>query len=303
MNVSIIPSPLQKGNTVCLVSTARKIQPEELTQAKATLESWGLNVVYGEHLFATHHQFAGTDALRAADLQAAINNPNVDAILCARGGYGSVRIVDLVDFSPLLEHPKLLAGYSDVTTLHNRLHAMGLASLHSTMPISFPTNTAAAIQSLKDAFFGNALQYSAPAHALNRKGEATAQVVGGNLSILYSLTGTNDDLNTAGKLLFLEDLDEYLYHIDRMMQNLKKAEKLKNLAGLIVGGMTDMNDNVVSYGKTAEEIIVEAVADYNYPVCFGFPCGHWADNRTLKLGVDAHLEVSTSGASFYQKKQ
>lgn len=266
------------------------------------LEAWGLKVTFGANLLAEQNQFAGSDVQRIADLQEAINNPEIEAILCARGGYGTVRLLDAVDFSALHSNPKWIIGYSDVTALHNHLHTnVGLQSLHATMPINFPKDGIAipATMSLRAALFGNGNSYRFDAHSLNRVGTVTAPVVGGNLSMLYSLTGTNSDLNTAGKILFIEDLDEYLYHVDRMMWNLEKCGMLRNLAGLIVGGMTDMNDNAVPFGQTAEEIIAERVARYNYPVCVGFPAGHIADNRAIVLGAEATLEVGNT-CSFAQ---
>lgn len=290
----IIPSSLKKGDKVALISTARKISEQELEFAVELLQSWGLVVVFGKHLFEEYHQFAGTDEQRAADLQAAINDPAVKAILCVRGGYGTVRIVDRVDFTPLQQHPKWIAGYSDVTVLHSALHQLGIASIHSSMPINFSTNTATALQSLRDALMGDSLNHQGLAHPLNRPGEARGEVIGGNLSILYSLLGSDTSIDTKGKILFIEDLDEYIYHIDRMMMNLKRNAKLSELAALVVGGMSDMHDNSIPFGATAKEIIREAVEEYDYPLCFDFPAGHIDDNRSLWMGVKANLSVSDS---------
>ncbi len=290
----ITPKSLQPGDKVALISTARKIERETVQPAVAMLERWGLQVVMGQHLFAEHHQFAGTDAQRAADLQQAINDPSIRAIICARGGYGTVRLLDHIDFSALANDPKWIAGYSDVTALHAHIHTnYGIETLHSTMPVNFPTNTPEALASLQFALFGSPIDHSAPAHAMNRNGHCEGEVVGGNLSILYSLNGSNSAINTQGKILFLEDLDEYLYHVDRMMMNLQRSGMLHQLAGLIVGGMSDMNDNIIPFGKTAEEIIWEHVAAYDYPVCFNFPVGHLPDNRTLIVSRKAKLTVGT----------
>ena len=234
-------------------------------------------------------------------LQYMLDNEDIKAILCVRGGYGTVRIIDKINFSQFQKKSKWLAGFSDITVLHSQIHKLNIASLHSTMPVSFSSNTTAAIESLKDALFGNNISIETDSHPLNRNGQAKGQIVGGNLSILYSLIGSPSDLNTDGKILFIEDLDEYLYHIDRMMMNLKRSGKLSNLRGLIVGGMTKMNDNTIPFGKDAESIIKDAVSEYNYPICFGFPAGHVSDNRTLKLGQIAHLKVGKISTLNYDR--
>ena len=218
---------------------------------------------------------------------------SVKAIICARGGYGTVKIIDELDFSKFKTTPKWIVGYSDVTVLHNHINQnFKIQTLHATMPINFPTNTNESLESLRMALFGNELSIKFGANSMNKNGATKGEVVGGNLSILYSLTGTNSQLDTKGKILFLEDLDEYLYHVDRMMMNLDRAGMLADLVGLIVGGMSDMNDNAIPYGKTAKEIIQETVSKYNYPVCFDFPAGHIDDNRTLIMGRKAKLTVS-----------
>lgn len=294
----IRPPALQKGNTVAIISTARKITPKELQPAVDQLTSWGLNVKFGPNLLEEFHQFAGTDQQRAADLQWAMDHEEIHAVLCARGGYGTVRIIDLVDFNNFMQRPKWLLGYSDVTTLHNHVHTnCGVETCHSTMPINFAGNSAEAMDSLRRVIFNESLSYATSTHEFNRTGIASGQVIGGNLSIIYSLTGSNSDIDTAGKILFIEDLDEYLYHVDRMLQNLKKAGKLHQLAGLVVGAMTDMNDNTIPFGQTSEEIIRDAVAEYNFPVCYGFPVGHIDDNRAMIVGRTAEFSVTKSGAT------
>lgn len=297
----IKPPALSKGDEIRLVTTARKITPEELQPALEIIREWGLKPTTGHNLFAEDRQFGGTDKQRAEDLQNALNDNNVKAILCVRGGYGTVRIIDQLDFSAFQKHPKWVAGYSDVTALHNHLHRhIGACSLHSTMPINFSTNTPQALQSLRDALTGNSIEYDIPAHPKNKNGQVEGILTGGNLSMLYSLMGSSTQVDTTGKILFIEDLDEYLYHVDRMMINLKRSGMIENLKGLILGGLTDMRDNTVPFGRTAEEIVEEAIADYNYPVCFGFPAGHLADNRTLILGAKTKLTVGDSGVSFAQ---
>ncbi len=297
----IRPSVLQKGDQIGIISTARKISKKELGFAKKTIEGWGLKVVFGNNLFEEYNQFAGTDLQRSTDLQQMIDNPAIKAIICARGGYGTVRILDLVDFSDFQANPKWIAGYSDVTALHSTLHNLNISSLHSTMPINFSGNTKNSLESLRQTLYGNLISYNFPRHELNRIGHTKGKVVGGNLSVLYSLLGSNADIDTDGKILFLEDLDEYLYHIDRMMTNLKRNGKLSKLAGLVIGGMNNMNDNTIPFGKNAMEIIAESVSEYNYPVAFNFPAGHIANNNTIILGQTTSLTIDrkNSNLTFY----
>jgi muramoyltetrapeptide carboxypeptidase len=296
----IQPPFLVAGDSVALIATARKIELDQLQPAIDQLESWGLTVVLGKHLLAAHHQFAGTDEERVSDLHEALNNVHIKAVFCFRGGYGSVRLLDKLEVSSITSNLKWLVGYSDVTALHNVWHNVGIMSIHGTMPVNFSTNTKEALDSLKKTLFGAPNIYSVAPHALNRKGTANGVLVGGNLSMLLSLAGTIHDIDTTDKILVLEDLDEYLYHIDRMMWNLKLAGKLSSLAGLIVGGFTDMKDNTVPFGKTAYEILAEAVADYTYPVCFDFPFGHVHDNRALTMGKVAKLEITQDKVTFFQ---
>lgn len=286
------PPYLVAGDTVGIVATARKISPEELAPGIKILESWGLKVALGENLFHNENQFSGNDWERASDLQQMLNNPTIKAVIMARGGYGTVRIIDRIDFSHFAQHPKWLIGYSDVTVLHSHItNHFDTECLHAPLLFNF-TKSESATASLKKALFGEKIEYKIPASSFNRSGQEIAQLVGGNLSILYSLAGTHSDIDTKGKILFIEDLDEYLYHIDRMMMQLKRSGKLTNLKGLIVGGMSDMRDNTIPFGKTAEQIIREAVEEYDYPVCFGFPAGHIAENFALILGREVELTVS-----------
>jgi len=296
----VLPPSLKIGEKIALVSTARKISKEELEPAIILLESWGLEVVLGKNLFQSHHQFAGTDQQRSEDLQQMMDDNNIKAILCVRGGYGTVRLMDQLDFSTFVKQPKWIAGFSDVTVLHSHINRLNISSLHSTMPISFANNTKEALESLRKGLFGQVDSIQINSHPLNRTGIATAPIVGGNLSILCSLLSSNSDIDTKDKILFLEDLDEYLYHIDRMMMALKRSGKLDPLKGLIIGGMTKMNDNNIPYGKTAHEIINEAVKEYHYPVCFNFPAGHIADNRTIILGQNIRLNVNQKTTIEYE---
>lgn len=296
-----IPKSLVKGDSIGLVCTARKIERQLIDPVIEVIEKEGFEVVVGESVGAEHHQYAGDDSLRVRDLQRMMDNPDIKAVIVCRGGYGTVRIIDKIVYNSFLEDSKWIVGYSDVTALHSHLNqVMGVGTLHATMPINFMSNTDASLKSLFDALRGESLVYEIPSNTLNREGEAKGLVIGGNLSILYSLLGTSTMLNTAGRILFIEDIDEYLYHVDRMMMAFKRGGKLQGLAGLIVGGMTDMNDNTIPYGKTAEEIIMEHVEEYDFPVCFNFPAGHLLDNRAIKLGAVARLLVTTEGVSFSQ---
>ncbi len=294
----IRPPYLKAGDTVAIVSTARKVSKFEIKPAIDLLKSWGLEVQTGKNLFKDQNQFAGSDEDRAGDLQRAINNKNVHAILFARGGYGTVRIVDQIEWKKFVKQPKWLIGYSDITVIHSHVHKnCDVQTMHAPMSLNIPKLSAPCLQVLKETLFGKPLRYSSSKQLpqlekLNRKGKAKGQLVGGNLSLIYSLAGTVSDIDTKGKILFLEDLDEYLYHIDRMMMNLRRTGKLSELAGLIVGGMTEMKDNAIPFGKTAEEIIFDAVKEYNYPVVYGFPAGHIPNNYPLIFGREATLNVT-----------
>ena len=292
----IQPPHLKKGDKIAIVASARKIALEELGAAIRIFNSWGLEVVLSKNLFKQNNQFSGTDAERAADLQTALDDDSIKAIISARGGYGTMRIIDKIDFSGFIKQPKWVIGYSDITVLHSHIHTLGIQTLHATMPINFDKNQEA-VETLMKTLFAQHLTYEFEASVFNKKGVAEAEVVGGNLSLLYALSGSVSDLDTKGKILFIEDLDEYLYHIDRMVLNLKRAGKLRELAGLIVGGMTDMKDNAIPFGKTAEEIIVDAVKEYNFPVCFNFPAGHVDRNLALVLGKRMKLVVDELGSS------
>ncbi|WGK66311.1 LD-carboxypeptidase [Flavobacteriaceae bacterium YJPT1-3] len=292
----VTPPALKSGDQVAIVATARKVPaPSDLDLAINLLKSWGLQPVLGKTLSLADDQYAGTDAERLADLQAMLDNPEIRAIWCAKGGYGTVRIVDGLDFYKFIKAPKWIVGFSDVTVLHSHLHKIGFKTLHATMPLSLEDNSAFAKASLKQALFGEALKYTIDGAPLNRAGTGQGQLVGGNISILYSLCGSPSAIDTREKILFLEDLDEYLYHVDRMMLNLKRNGMLNQLKGLIVGGLTKMHDNSVPFGKTAAEIIAEAASGCDYPVCFDFPAGHIDDNRALILGAEVQLTVDPQG--------
>lgn len=290
----IQPPSLQKGNKVAIIATARFITKKDLQPAVDLLKTWGLIPVFGSSIGLQNHQFAGRDEERAEDFQNQIDDPDIKAIWFAKGGYGSIRLLDLVDFSVLEAKPKWLIGYSDVTAIHLHLQSLGIASLHAQMASAIETRSTSTSDELKHVLFGNKLQIKYESRHPNQvNGEVKAEVIGGNLSVLYSAIGSNSMPNFKNKILFIEDLDEYLYHIDRMMQNLKRNGLLSQISGLIVGGMTDMNDNTVPFGKTAEDIIFEAVKNLNIPVAFNFPAGHVENNLPVIFGKTAHLSVTS----------
>lgn len=288
----IIPPYLKKGDCVGLVCTARKFTAEEAQPALQLLESWGLKVKLGNTIGLDNFQLGGSDTERAVDFQAMLDDANIKAIWCARGGYGTVRIIDQIDFSRFTANPKWVMGFSDVTVLHSHIYTLGVASLHCIMPFSIPKADPKAIESLRQALFGEKISYTIESSSLNKNGKAKGVLVGGNLSILYSLLGSESCLDTQDKILYIEDLDEYLYHIDRMLMNLKRNGYFKNLKGLIVGGMTDMHDNSIPFGMDAYQIILDITKEYTFPICFDFPAGHLPDNRALVLGKEISLEVT-----------
>ncbi len=300
----IEPPFLKPNSTIGIVATARKLTWEEVEPTIGLLADAGFKVRTGQRMFGAENQFSGSDDDRAADMQRMLDDPDINAILCARGGYGTVRIIDKLDFTEFVKHPKWLCGFSDITVLHAHINQnFGIATLHSSMPLSMKGLPEDHIQitTLINSLKGDLSTYEFAWHPLNRNGEMEGEIVGGNLSVVYSILGSTSDIDTIGKILFIEDLDEYLYHIDRMMMNLKRNWKLKDLAGLLIGGMSDMNDNTIPFGKTAEEIIREAVKEYDYPVCFNFPAGHIDDNRALILGKKAAIRITDSGSQFQYK--
>ena len=287
------PPALIKGDKIGLVAPARKIKPDEIDKAIEIIESQGFVPVYDENLFAIENQFAGSDQLRTSIIQQMLDDTEIKAIFCVRGGYGSVRIIDLLNFESFKKHPKWFVGYSDVTVFHSHINKnLDVQTLHASMPINFPENTALALNGLFEVLKGESPVYITEINPMNKKGITEGILTGGNLSVLYSLMGSGSFPDMENKILFIEDLDEYLYHIDRMMMGLKRAGMLDKLNGLIIGGMTDMNDNEVPFGKTAYETIKEAVAAYDYPVCFGFPAGHFNNNRPLIMGAKVKLDVN-----------
>ena len=284
---------LKQGSKVGIIAPARKVTPEEMEFAIAWLKDKGFVPVYDERLFAGHYIFAGDDEFRATIIQQYLDDESIDAIWFARGGYGSIRIIDKLDFTKFLQHPKWIIGFSDTTVFHGKLNRLGCPSLHASMPYCFDNKTIEAKQSLFDALMGKPLKYEFPAHPLNRKGVVEGEIVGGNLSVLYGMIGSDSFPETDGKILFIEEVDEYIYHIDRMMHALKRAGKLAKLKALVVGGLTQIHDNPDPFGQSVEEVIAEAVKDYDYPICFGFPAGHFSDNRAIVFGEKMRLKITS----------
>jgi muramoyltetrapeptide carboxypeptidase len=288
-----LPPYLQMGDTIGLCATARKVFRPNMEEAAKIIEGWGFKVKFGKNMFGDVDQFSGTDAERAEDLQVFLDDPEVKAVICARGGYGTMRIVDRLNFTKFKQHPKWIVGFSDITVLHSHiLRNYHVATLHATMPINFKLDLFST-ESLRKALMGIALEYKTEneTSVKNRPGKTEAPVVGGNLSLLYALQHSDSDIVTSGKILFLEDLDEYLYHIDRMILSLKRAGKFHGLKGLIVGQMIKMKDNEILFGKNAEQIIAEHLEEFDFPVCYGFPAGHDIKNYALPFGKTAQFNV------------
>lgn len=298
---ALAPPYLKKGDKVAITCPAKKL-PSPMTDAIKLLKSWGLEIVLGDTLNASYHQFAGDDELRAKDLQQFIDDDSIKAIFAARGGYGTMRIIDQIDFSHFALKPKWIIGFSDITVLHAHIYSnYNIQSIHGQMPINIPDASAKSLETLRKALFGEELVYDVKPNPLNRIGEGNGVLIGGNLSMLIAISGSTSDLDYNGKILFIEDVGEYLYAIDRLIRTLDRAGKLKNLAGLIVGGFTSIKDNDIPFGQTVPEIIIEVVKKYNYPVCFDFPAGHIPDNRSLVLGKPITLSVEDKVAIGHQQ--
>ncbi len=299
------PSFLQKGDTVGIIALASKVNFDDLKPAITLLEKeWGLHVCLGESLQGSFHQYAATDAVRANDFQTMLDNPQIKAIFSARGGYGSARIIDRIDFARFVETPKWIIGFSDITAVLCHLHTLGFESIHGVMPKLFlQEGGAESLETLRKTLFGQSLFYKIPTHPLNRQGIAQGQLLGGNLTLLAHILGSKSEVDTQGKILFIEDIGEYLYAIDRLLIQLKRAGKLTHLAGLIVGSFSDLHDHDTPYGASVDEIVAEAVADYDYPVCYGFPVGHDANNWALPIGRNVRLQVQSTGVSLMEDKQ
>jgi muramoyltetrapeptide carboxypeptidase len=293
----ISPKYLVPGDKVGLAAPSRSIVPEEIEKAIVVLKERNLIAVPGKNLFKKYNQFAGTDAERSEDLQYFLDNPEIKAIMCVRGGYGSIRTIQNLSFKKFVRDPKWFVGYSDITVFHSYINTqLKIETLHAPMVFNFGKDDKdpGSVEKTFACLFGEIPEYHFETNLLNKNGAAEGIVTGGNLSVLYSLRGTPADIDTKNKILFIEDLDEYLYHIDRMMLNSKHGNKLNNLRAVLVGAMSDMKDNQVPFGKTVYEIISEVVSDKNIPVCFGFPAGHEFKNWPLIMGRKASLEIGKS---------
>ena len=290
------PAYLKQGDTIMILAPAGKVKDRSSLNPGIELANhWGLVVFFGNHLLSQDNSFAGTDEERKEDLQNALDDPSIKAIWAARGGYGTVRIVDDLDFTKFSQQPKWIIGYSDITVLHNKLHEMGYESIHGQMPMTLDLEDPIqreSIQTLYQSLFGKKLQYKIPSSKFNRAGEGSGQLVGGNLSIVYSMLASDTNLNMNRKVLFIEDVGEALYHIDRMMISLKRAGYFENCEGLIVGQFKLKPNESNPFGKSLEEIILEVTKDEDFPVIFDFPAGHIDDNRALKFGSYVDMKVT-----------
>ncbi len=293
----ITPPYLIPGDTVGIVAPARKVSREEISIFMNLLESWGLKYKFGKNLFGEYNQYSGTDEERSADFSDMLSDPQVKVILAARGGYGSLRTLRLIDFSKFEKQPKWIAGFSDITAFHSYINRfLNTESLHCLMPLTYKPGVKESedsAESLRKALFGEKIEYQFPSFPRNREGTVNAEILGGNLSVLFSLNGTGFFPDMKGKVLFIEDIDEYLYHIDRMMLNLLHSGSMNNLGGLIVGGFTDIKDNTIPFGKRYDEIISEIVGKFKFPVAFSFPGGHQNSNMTLIFGRHVQLSVES----------
>jgi muramoyltetrapeptide carboxypeptidase len=289
------PAALKKDDTVGIVAPGRKLDAEIMQAAKSVIESWGVKVKTGKNIISTKHSYlSGVDEERLEDLQSMLDDRSVSAIICARGGYGTTRILDQLDFSSFLTNPKWICGFSDITALHLKLQSLGVQSIHSTMPVLFPnTESARSVESLRKVLFGETILMAANPHERNRIGDAQGNLIGGNLSLIVDSLGTSTEIETKNKILVVEEIDEYLYRIDRMMVQLKRANKLHGLSGLVVGHLTEMKETELPFGESIEEIIQSHVMQYDYPVSFNFPIGHinpnlpWVQGKSAKLTVTA----------------
>lgn len=292
------PPYLKPGDTIAITCPAGYMPRENAAACIETLQSWGYKVHIGNTLGGgSTNYFSGTDDQRLAEFQQLLDDRSVDAILCGRGGYGLSRIIDRIDFSRFIKNPKWIIGFSDVTVLHSHIWSnYKIATLHAPMAGAFnnePSNNVY-IQSMRQILTGTPTAYTCPTHPFNRTGKATGRLIGGNLSLLAHLAGTASDIKIGGKILFLEDVGEYLYNVDRMLYQLKRSGKLDRLAGLVIGGFTDMKDTTRPFGASVDELIRDIIQEYDYPVCFGFPISHGKENYALKIGVKHTLEVTNN---------
>ncbi|HEX8548397.1 MAG TPA: LD-carboxypeptidase [Cytophagaceae bacterium] len=293
------PPYLKKDDVIGLIAPAKNFEASALKNGIDILEGCGLKVKLGENIFNQYGPFAGTDEERTSDLQTMLDDDEIKAIFSIRGGYGCNRIIDSINWDKFLQSPKWIVGFSDITLLHCTLHRNGIESIHGIMPLQFgQEGTQLSVDNLRKVLFGEAVEYSISPNKLNRHGTAQGEIIGGNLAILCSAIGTPSDFDTKGKILFIEDVGEYLYRLDRMMVQMRRANKLSNLSGLIVGHLSDMLDNTVPFVMEAKEIVYDAVEDYQYPICFNFPVGHERANYPMIIGRQGLLQIDNAGTKF-----
>jgi len=299
-----IPPYLKKGDTIGIACPAGYMAAKKAQTCIDTLQSWGYQVRVGKTLGSnSKNYFSGTDKERRDELQAMLDDENINTILCGRGGYGTGRIIDQLDFTKFKKKPKWIVGFSDITVLHAHIYTnLKIASLHAPMAAAFNDGQNEFIQSLQKALAGKKAKYTCAVHPFNKTGTVIGELVGGNLSLLAHLTGTKADINTKNKILFIEDIGEQIYNIDRMLCQIKRSGKLDKLAGLIIGGFTDMKDTDRPFGKTVYEVIREIVTEFNYPVCFNFPVSHEKENYALKVGVKYTLAVTKTKTVLSEEK-
>ncbi|MGB5420084.1 S66 peptidase family protein [Algibacter sp.] len=296
-NILKHPPYLKAGDTVAIVAPSGilKNKTNEIQQAQDLLKRWGLHSVIGKHVFNEADHFAGSDDERCEDLQNALDDPKIKAIWCARGGYGTVRVLDKLNFEKFNANPKWVIGYSDITALHNQIHNEGVESLHAIMCVSLTKDESeieASISSFKNSIFGIPLNYTLEGSIYNKTGTASGQLIGGNLTMLHTMLGSKTSIDVSGKILFIEEIGEYKYHIDRMLQSLKRAGYFDNCKGVIVGDMSKMRTNTTLWGTTIEQLILDALSEYKFPIAFNMPAGHESDNRALILGRTINLAVN-----------
>ncbi len=303
MTSKIIQPPyLKAGDTVAIVAPSGilKYRTDEIELAKKLLKGWGLNVVVGKHVFSNGNHFAGTDEERCEDFQQALDDPKISAIWAARGGYGTVRILDKLDYTKFKKKPKWIIGYSDITGLHNQVHNEGFESIHALMCVNLSDENNGlddTIATFKDAIFGNPLSYTLEGSSYNKIGTVTAPLVGGNLTVLHTMLGSKTSIDTAGKILFIEEIGEYEYHIDRMLQSLKRAGYFDNCKGVIVGDISKVRKNTTAWGVPVQQLILDALAEYDFPIVFNMPVGHERDNRAMILGRSVLMKVGKNQSS------
>ncbi len=297
------PNFLKAGDRVALVATARHANEEDIQKGISYLESWGLEVVPADNLFERHFIFAGTESSRRKALQKVLDDPTIKAIFCLRGGNGTHRLIDFIHLKNLKKHPKWIVGYSDVTVLLNHVAQYRIPSIHGPMPFSmFKDKEQEGALALKKVLFGQLPEYTFPTHPLNQLGVAEGKLIGGNIAVLHSLLSTASDITWKNKILFIEEVDEYIYNLDRMLYHFSRTGRMKGLSGIIVGHLSSMKDNLEPFGLSAEEVIARVVKPYKIPVAFSFPAGHELPNMPLIIGATAYLEVTQECSRLTFKK-